>query len=128
MLFFIRSMQNATVLKIGRWNCDTILILVFNLCYQNLGPIFLIVWKLCAFWQRSNFDNSQQFLDHNCRLKWKLLILKVSSERSSSDLSEYSLYEIEKIFCIYKNRLIGGRCKFIDLFLQIFFSQITSKA
>ena len=71
-------------------------ILTFNLYYQNLGLISLIFLKLCAFLQRSNFGNFQQFLYYNFGLKWKFRILMVPSERSSSDLSEYILFKIKE--------------------------------
>ena len=38
---------------------------VFNLCYQGLKSIYLIVWKLCAFRQRRYYGNFQQFFHHN---------------------------------------------------------------
>ena len=38
--------------------------------------IYIHVWKLCAYWQRSHFGNFQQFFCHNCQ------ILLVSWERS----------------------------------------------
>ena len=41
--------------KIRTWNFDTIWNQVSNLCYQNLDSISSIVWKICAFPQRSNF-------------------------------------------------------------------------
>ena len=34
------------------WNFDTIVNQVFNLCYQNLRSISLIVWKLSIFRER----------------------------------------------------------------------------
>ena len=43
--------------KIGTWNFDKICNQVFNLCYKNLDSISSIVWKLCAFLQRSNVGN-----------------------------------------------------------------------
>ena len=51
-------------------NFDTIFIQV----YTNLGSISLTVWKLCAFRQRSNFRNFQQFFHHNFRLKILLVM------------------------------------------------------
>ena len=63
---------------------------------QNFTSLYFMVWKHCAFWQRSNFGNFQQFFHHNFRLKWKIWILMVSSERFSSDLSEYTLFLIKK--------------------------------
>ena len=72
------------VYKMGTWNFHTIFIQVFNLCYQNLGLISLMVWKLCAFRQCRKFGNLQQFFHHNFRLKWKFWILIDSSEISSS--------------------------------------------
>ena len=47
---------------------------------------------------RSNIGNFQQFSHHNFRLKWKFWILMVSSERSSSDLSEYTLFQIKNMW------------------------------
>ena len=40
---------------------------------SKFGSISLITWKLCAFRQRSNFGNFQQFLHHNFRLKKEIL-------------------------------------------------------
>ena len=89
-----------TALKLGFWNFDTLFIQVK---YQNMGSISLIVWKLWAFRQRSNFGNFQHFFHHDFRLKWKFWILMVSSERSTSNLSEYIRSEIHKIFFyVYK--------------------------
>ena len=48
---------------------DDLLILVFNLRYTNLGLMYLLFFKLCAFLQRSNFSNFHQFFYHNFRLK-----------------------------------------------------------
>ena len=70
--FYLRKKIN-----IGPWSINTIFIKVFNLCYQNLESISLIVWKLWAFPQRINFRNCWQFFHHNFRLKKKLLILMV---------------------------------------------------
>ena len=79
--FFSRKVQ-----KLRTWNFDKIFIEVFNLCYQNWGSLSLMVWKLYAFRQRSNFGNCQQFFHHNFRLKGKFWTLMVSWERSSWDL------------------------------------------
>ena len=43
--------------------------------FKPMESISLIVWKLCAFRQRRNFGNYQQFFHHNFRLKWKFWIL-----------------------------------------------------
>ena len=48
--------------KMGTKKFDAILIQVLDLCYQNLGPISLIVWELCALRHHSNFSNFQQFV------------------------------------------------------------------
>ena len=53
--------------------------------------------KLSAFRQHSNFVKFPAVLHHNFRLKWKFQNLMVPSERSSSDLSEYTLFKIVKI-------------------------------
>ena len=45
------------VQKIETWNLDTIFDYVFNLCFQNLELISLIVWKLYDFRQCSHFSN-----------------------------------------------------------------------
>ena len=84
--------------KVKTWNVDTIFIQHSNLCYQNLILISLIVWKLWSFPQGSNFVNFQQFFHHNFRLRRNFWILMVPSERSSWDLSEYTLFYIKKIF------------------------------
>ena len=83
------------------WNFNKISIEVFNLCYQNLGSISLILFKPCAFRQRINFRNLQQFFHHNFQLKWKFWIFMVSSERYSSDLSKYTLFY--KFWWFYRN-------------------------
>ena len=85
------------VYMIETWKFYTTFIQVFNLCYTNLGSISLIVWKLCTFRQRSSLGNFQQFFHHNFRLKWKFWILMVSTERTSSDLSEYTIFQIKSI-------------------------------
>ena len=84
--------------KIETWNFNTIFIQHSNLCYQNLILISLIVWKLWSFPQGSNFVNFQQFFHHNFRLRRNFWILMVPSERSSWDLSEYTLFYIKQIF------------------------------
>ena len=61
---------------------------VFDLSYQNLGSISLIILKLCAFQQRSNLGN----FHHNFRLKGKFSIQMVQSERSESYLSDSTLF------------------------------------
>ena len=43
----------------------------------NLESITFIVFKLCAFLQRSNFGIFQQFFHHNFWLKWNFWILMV---------------------------------------------------
>jgi len=86
------------VWKIETWNFNTIFIQHFNLCYQNLELISLTVSKLWSFPQGSNFVNFQQFFHHNFRLKRNFWILMVPSERSSWDLSEYTLFYIKQIF------------------------------
>ena len=59
----------------------------------KFGIDIVTVLKLYAFRQR-NFGNFQQFFHRYFRLKWKFLILKISSERSISDLSEYIQLQI----------------------------------
>ena len=113
------------VWKIGTWNFNTIFIQLSNLCYQNLELISLLVWKLWAFPQGSNFVNFQQFFHHNFRLKWNFWILMVPSERSCWDLSEYISFYIRKYFFIYKNKFLGEKLNFL-VFLCSFFP-ITSK-
>ena len=58
-------------------------------CY--FGSIFLIVWTLCAFRQRSNIGHFQQFFIINFD-QMEILNSDVLSERSSSDLPDYTLY------------------------------------
>ena len=68
------------------------------------------LYKLRAFRQRCNFGNFQQFFHHNYRLKWKLLFQMVSSEKSSSHLSEYTLFQIFfSIFSFYKNLFLSEK-------------------
>ena len=76
---------------------------VFNLWYQNLGSISLLVWKLYAFRQSRNFGNFQKFFLHNFRQKWKFWILIASPERSSPDLR---ICQIKKIVLIKINFLV----------------------
>ena len=89
------------VWQIWNWNFDTSSIQVFNLCYENLDSISLIAWKLCAFLQRSNFDNFQQFFHHNFQLKLKFLILMVSLEISSLD-HNIPYFNFKKYFVFIK--------------------------
>ena len=49
------------------------------------------------------------------------------SEIFSSDISEYTVFQIKKIFCIYKNQFLAENEKFIVYFFAVFFFQITSK-
>ena len=83
-----------TIVYIRTWNFNTTRIQVYQLCFKNLQLISFIVWKLCVFWHRWNFVNSQQFFYHNFWLKEKFKILMVSSERSGSDISKYTRFHI----------------------------------
>ena len=49
----------------------------------------------------------------------------VSSEKSNSDLSEYNLFQIQKIFYIYKNQFLDEKLTFLGFFLDCFLN--TSK-
>ena len=69
-------------------NFQTTFILVFNLCS-------LIVLKLCGFRQRSNFGTFQQFFHHNFRLKMEIMNSDDPIEKISSDLSEYTLFQLK---------------------------------
>ena len=51
----------------------------------------------------------------------------VPSDRSSSDLSEYTQFQYLKIFSIYKNRFLGDIIKKICLCLAVFFFKLLSK-
>ena len=44
-------------------------------------------------------------------------------ERSSLDLSKYTLFQILKIFFIYKNPFLGEKCKILDFMFAVFFLQ-----
>ena len=70
------------------------------------------------FRQHSDFGHFQLFFRHNFRLKWKFWILIVSSERSSSELSEYTLLQTKKIFFVPMK--INFQVKTISL---VFFSK-----
>ena len=83
--------------------------------------ISLLVWKLWAFPQGSNFVNFQQFFHHNFWLKWNFWILMVSLERSSSDLSEYTLLYIKKIFLHLKKLIFRCKMRFFRFFYAVFF-------
>ena len=81
--------------------------IAFCNCILRKMQISLILWKLWAFRNEKylirfirkylityqKFIHFQQFFHHNFRLKWKFWNLMVPSERSSSDLSEYTLFE-----------------------------------
>ena len=112
------------------------MLIFFNLLTQKRDVIFMIflsfhhiahplckdghlVWILYAYRQRSNFGNFKQFFHHSFRLKWKFIFLMVSSERSSSDLSEYILFQ-PNLFFIYKNQFQSEK-------LQFFFCSFFSK-
>ena len=74
------------------------------------GENFLVtIVKLYAFWQRINFGNFQLFFHHNCRLKTNFWMLMISSKRSSSDLSKYTLFQIENFYFIFKFQLLGEK-------------------
>ena len=40
--------------------------------------------------------------------------MMISSERSSLDLWEFSLFQIKIYFCIFKNQFLGEKCKIIE--------------
>ena len=105
----------------GTSNFDTIFFQVFNLCYQNLGLISLTVCKLCTFWQRSISGKFQQFFHHNFRLKWKFWIMMISPERSSSYLSEYTLFQIFKIYYYLQKLIFRWKLKIVSFFCIFFF-------
>ena len=109
------------VYMIETWNFDTIFNQVFNLCYQTLESISLIVWTLCGFRQRSNFGNFQHIFHHNFQLRRKFWIITVLSERSSSYLSENTLFQ-KKI--IHKNQLLGEKWKYLGFFCSFFFKLV----
>ena len=90
--------------KIRTWKFDIDFIKYFNLCYYNLGFIFLIVWKACAFRQHINFGNFQPIFRHKLWRRWTFWILMASSEIFSSDILEYTLFHIKKTFFIYKDK------------------------
>ena len=48
-------------------------------------------------------------------------------ERYSSDLSEYTLFQIQKIFSIYKTQILGEKGKFEGFFLHFFFFKLFPK-
>ena len=114
--YFFRKLWN-----IGTWNFDPIFIQVFNLYYQNLGLTALIVWKLCAFQQRSKFSNFQQFLHYKFRLKEKSWIMTVSSGRFSSDLSEYIIFHLKLFFKFIKINFQVEKKE--EIFIYISFSK-----
>ena len=64
---------------------------------SNVGLISLIVWKLCAFRQRRNFGNFQQFFRYKFRLQWKFKLLMVQSKRTSTDLVLVVIISFENI-------------------------------
>ena len=108
-------------LKVETWNFTTIFIQFPNLCYQNLELISLIFWKLWAFPQGRNFVNFQPFFQHNFRLRWKFWILIVPSERSSWDLSEYTLFYVKKIIFHLSNSIFRWKMEFFRFFYAVFF-------
>ena len=93
-------------------NVSKTLIQVFTLCYQNLESISYIIFKLSAFLQRRHFGNFRQFFHQNFRLRWKFLNLMVPSDRSTSDVSEYTLFRIWKIIFVNKNQVLVVKLTF----------------
>ena len=89
------------------------LIYNFYIYYKNLGTIFLMVWRLFAFRDCSNFGNFQQFFHRNFPLKWKFVILMVSSERSSYIYQNIFYFILKNIFFIHKNPLLGEKFKYL---------------
>ena len=86
-----------------------------------MGSISLITWKLCAFLQRSNFDNFQQFFHDNFPVKLNFFFQIISSEISSSNLSEHILLQIIRIFRYLKNQFLGEKLTIVDVvFFEIF--------
>ena len=49
----------------------------------------------------------------------EILNSDVSSDRSSSDLSKYSLFQIQKYFVIFKNKFLGEKRKIVGLFFVV---------
>ena len=99
------------LLNTGTWNFVITLLQVLKLCYQNLGSIYLIVSKLCAFRQRSNFGNFQQFFLHSFQLKWKFWI----------QIYQNILFpKLKKYFFIYKNQFLGEKWKIVGFFCRYF--------
>ena len=81
--------------KIGTWNFNILFVL------SKFGISVFDSLKTMDFSARSNFGNFQQFFHHNFRLKWKSWSLLVPLGRSSSDLSESTLFQIEWNIYIY---------------------------
>ena len=61
----------------------------------------------------------QQFFHYNFRLELKFWILMIPSERSSSNLSEFTLFQMENYFLINKNQFLGKRMKTFKLLLKV---------
>ena len=98
--------------------------LQFVLLKCNFGLISLIVWKLCAFRQRSNFGNLQHFFHHNFWLKRKFWIILVSLEISSSNLSEYTLFKIKKLFFLSIKSIYSWKMKKRTVLFTVFYCEI----
>ena len=50
-----------------------------------------------------------------------------SSERSSSDLPEYTLFQIEKTFFINKNKFLCEKWKYLGYIFAVLFFEMLSK-
>ena len=83
------------LLKIVTLNFEKIFIQVFNLCYQFLGSTYLIIWNYALFGNVAISIILSTFFHYIFRPKSKFYILKVSSERSSSDISDSIEFNIK---------------------------------
>ena len=92
----------------------------------NFETISLIVWKLCAFRQRSNCGNFQSFCHHNFWLKWKFkfwcFIGKIWLFRS---IRIYLISKSKNIFLSIKIRLqVKNQFFFCSFFSKYFQSSV----
>ena len=80
----------------------------------QLSPMEVQVsWPPYHFTHREIFSKSYYIkLKSDCNYHFP-----IDLETPSSDLSEYILFQIEKIFCTYKNQILDEKGKIVGFFL-----------
>ena len=79
-----------------------------------------IIWKLCAFRQRSNIGDFQQFFHHNFRWNGNFEFLWFHLKDLVQNYQNIPYFKIQNIFFIFKNTFLGEKLSAIFcIFLKL---------